>query len=452
MRQILTTIAALLIATAVLLTGNGLQGTLLSVRASLESFPLPIIGMLMSTYFVGFILGCQYTPRFVRSVGHIRSFTALASIASASALAHALAVEPVTWMALRAVSGFCFAGLAMIIESWINERAANENRGTVLAVYRMVDLAATTGGNLLLTLADPMGFTLFALTSILISVSLVPVALTTAMAPEPINESRLNLRKLVRVSPLGVAGVFSAGMGNSVFWAVGAVFVLRLGYSVEIAATFMSTVIIGGALAQVPVGYLSDRFDRRIIIILFAVLGGASCLLIAVKAQESVTWLLAGAGSYGFFGMTIFGLSIAHSNDHVEPDEYLETNGGLLLLFGVGSVFGPVIGPSLMALSTPPTLFYYVASVNGLLLVYGLYRMTRRPAVPEDERDDYIVAPRTTPAIFELDPRVSEDDDADDDLEDDEAADEYDDGWDEAGPDDEQDEFGFDRNEVDDED
>lgn len=440
MRQILTTIAALLIATAVLLTGNGLQGTLLSVRANLEGFPLPVIGMLMSTYFVGFILGCRYTPKLVRNVGHIRAFTALASVASASALAHALAVEPVTWMALRAVTGFCFAGLAMIIESWINERAANENRGTVLSIYRMVDLAATTGGNLLLTLADPMGFTLFALTSILISVSLVPVALTTAMAPEPIAQARLNIRKLMRVSPLGVAGVFSVGIGNSVFWAVGAVFVLRLGYSIDVAASFMSTVIIGGALSQVPVGYLSDRFDRRIMIIIFAVLGGASAIFIALKAEVSVTWLLAGAAGYGFFGMTIFGLSIAHSNDHVEPDEYLETNGGLLLLFGVGSVLGPVLGPTLMAVYAPPALFYYVAGVNALLLIYGLYRMTRRPPVPEGDRDDYIVAPRTTPAIFELDPRVPDDEDCGDD----------DKFWRASGPDDEQDDFGPDRSDNDD--
>lgn len=447
MRQILTTIAALLIATAVLLTGNGLQGTLLSVRANLEGFPLPVIGMLMSTYFVGFILGCQYTPKLVRNVGHIRSFTALASIASASALAHALAVEPLTWMALRAVTGFCFAGLAMIIESWINERAANENRGTVLSIYRMVDLAATTGGNLLLTLADPMGFTLFALTSILISVSLVPVALTTAIAPEPIAQAKLNIRKLMRVSPLGVAGVFSVGIGNSVFWAVGAVFVLRMGYSIEVAASFMSTVIIGGALSQVPVGYLSDRFDRRIMIIIFAILGGASAVFIALKATESVAWLLAGAGSYGFFGLTIFGLSIAHSNDHVEPDEYLETNGGLLLLFGVGSVIGPILGPTLMAIYAPPALFYYVAGVNGLLLIYGLYRMTRRPAVPEADRDDYIVAPRTTPAIFELDPRVPDEDEVDEDEED---SSDYENDWDGSGPDDEEDEFGSGRSESED--
>ncbi|MEL7487628.1 MAG: MFS transporter, partial [Pseudomonadota bacterium] len=259
-------IAALLLAAALLIAGNGLQSTLLAVRAELEGFPLALIGLLMSAYYVGFIVGCRRGPRLIQRVGHIRTFTALASLVSAAALVHALIAEPVLWIALRVIAGFSMAGLYMIIESWINESVDNASRGRVLAAYRIIDLSALTAGQALLAVADPASFVLFSIISIIISLALIPVALTNAATPQPITKAQLDLGKMLAASPVAAAACFSAGAANGAFWAIGPVFAQRLGYSVSEVSFFMSAVVIGGAVAQWPIGFLSDRFDRRFVI------------------------------------------------------------------------------------------------------------------------------------------------------------------------------------------
>ena len=405
MRQALLVISSLLLAASILLAGNGLQGTLLSIRANIDGFALPVIGLLLSAYFIGFIAGCRYAPRLIAKVGHIRTFTALASVASASALAHAIFVDPSFWMALRVVSGFCFAGLYMIIESWINEKASNENRGRILSIYRIVDLSATTVGQILLTVGDPGGFVLFALISILISLSLVPVALTTSAAPAPIKVAKLNLLKMYRVSPLAAVGAFGVGAANGAFWAVGPVFVQRIGYDLDAVAVFMSAAIIGGALSQWPLGFLSDKIDRRWVIVGVCAFGAASGFFLSLFSQSSFLALLAGATFFGFFTMPVFGLSAAHANDHAEPGEFVAISGGLFLLYGAGSIIGPILGPTAMELFGAPALFLYTAAVHILLVIFGLYRMAQRSAPAHAEKAGYVPVPRTTPNVFELDPR-----------------------------------------------
>ncbi|MEN8821134.1 MAG: MFS transporter [Abyssibacter sp.] len=412
MRQALLTIAALLVAAAILLAGNGLQNTLLSVRGNLEGFSLTAIGLLLSSFFVGFIAGCQLTPVFVKSVGHIRTFTALASIASAAALGHALLVDPVWWMLLRAVTGVCIAGLNMIIESWINERAPSEKRGRILAVYRMVDFSALLIGQMLLTLADPMGFALFALVSILISLALVPVALSTAVAPQPIKGARLNIRKLWTISPVAAAGTLSCGAANGAFWALGPVYVQQAGYDIGVIATFMSTVILGGALGQWPLGVLSDLVDRRRVIVSIALgtLVGASAL--ALYGGLSL-WLLLPVGMlFGAMSMPVFAISAALAHDRAQPGEYVETSGGLLLLYGVGAMVGPLIGAQAMELAGASALFFYAAGVYAIFAVFTASEIRRRPPAPFEDMAPYVPVPRTTPTVFELAPQDEVDDDA----------------------------------------
>ncbi len=405
MREALITIAALLFAAAILLAGNGLQATLLSVRANIDGFTLTQIGFLMSSYYVGFIAGCRYAPRMVARVGHIRTFTALASVASAVALVHALIVDPAFWSVLRLISGFCFAGLHMIVESWINEKATNENRGRVLSIYRIVDLAAVTLGQLLLIVASPTQFALFAITSILISISLVPVALTTSMAPARVHVAKLNLNKLFSVSPLASVGCFCVGAANGAFWSIGPVFVQQIGYDVATVATFMSAAIVGGAVSQWPVGLLSDKMDRRIVIISVSILAAASGFFLAEAAAISHSALLAGAAFFGFFAMPLFGLNAAHANDHAEEGEFVAVSGGLFLLYGAGAILGPVLGPVFMGIGGPAALFRYTGGVHCLLAGFGLYRMLRRASPTAAEKSDYVPIPRTTPGVFEFDPR-----------------------------------------------
>ena len=405
MGKVIRILAALLIAAFFLIAGNGLQGTLLAVRGHMEGFPLLMVGFLMSAYFAGFIAGCRIAPLMVKRVGHIRSFTALASVASAAALAYALAVHPVVWIVLRVVTGFCMAGLYMIIESWINENATNERRGRILSVYRVTDLVAATLGQAMLAVADPAKFALFAIVSILISLALVPVALTNSAQPRPISSAKLDLAKLFRISPLAAVGCLSVGAANGAFWAVGAVYVQQLGYDVRTVAIFMTTVVIAGALSQWPLGLASDRVDRRWIIIAAASLCSASGAMLALTGGVSGETLLYGAFAFGFTAMPIFGLSVAHANDRAEPHEYVTLAAGLLLLYGAGAVLGPIISPLAMNVFGPQALFIHVAVIYGVLSVFGLFRVILRDPAPQSSRETYVSVPRTSPTVFEFDPR-----------------------------------------------
>ncbi|MEZ5918317.1 MAG: MFS transporter [Parvularculaceae bacterium] len=396
-------ISALLLAAAILLAGNGLQGTLLAVRGNLEGFPTALIGALMSAYYTGFILGCRFNPSFIKSVGHIRTFLALASIASAATLMHPFFVNVIAWAVLRAITGFCFAGLIMIIESWINERATNANRGQILSVYRVIDLGATTAGNMLLATASPQGFELFALTSILISLALVPVALTRGDAPKPIATARLNIPKLFQVSPVAAIGAPLIGLGNAAFWSVGAVYAARLGYDKALIASFMSSVIIGAAVLQWPLGWISDRIDRRLVMIGPAICGVSAAIALARYGGVSPHLLLLLGATFGAFIIPMFGLTAAHANDHAEPGTAVETNGGLLLLNGCGSVIGATLGAIVMAKFGPAALFEYIAAVYSIFIVFCIIRVLITKPVPEAEKSPFSPVPKNAaPTVFEI--------------------------------------------------
>jgi MFS family permease len=252
--QAIGPLTALLLAVAILFLGNGLQGVLLPVRATLEAFATTSIGLIASAYSAGFMVGCLWMPYIVRRVGHIRTFAVCAAIAASIVLLMALAVHPLVWIPLRVLSGVCFAGLFMVIESWLNERATSGNRGQVLAVYMVINLSAVTVGQMLLPLADPAGFSLFALTAMAIALALVPVGLTTSSAPQPLREVHLRLRRLYAMSPVGVVGGFFVGLANGAFGGLGVVFAEQVGLSITGIALFMSASLVGGALAQLPLG------------------------------------------------------------------------------------------------------------------------------------------------------------------------------------------------------
>ena len=396
-------IAALLLAAAILLTGNGLQATLLSVRGNIEGFPTALIGALMSAYYAGFILGCRFNPAFIKSVGHIRTFVALASVASAATLLHPLFVNLAGWAILRAISGFCFAGLIMIIESWLNERATNKDRGQILSVYRVVDLSATTIGNALLATANPAGFELFAMISILLSLALVPIALTRSPAPRPIETARLDIPLLFKVSPVAAVAAPMIGLGNAAFWSVGPVYAQQLGYDKSIIAAFMSTVVIGAATLQWPLGWLSDRIDRRLVMVGSGTLGAAAALALAEYGSQSELYLLALGALFGAFIIPMFGLTAAHANDHAAPGAAVQTNGGLLLLHGCGSVVGATLGGLVMSSFGPGAVFNYIAIVYIVLMAFCLYRIMARPPAPPEAKTPFVPVPKSAaPTVFEI--------------------------------------------------
>ena len=260
-------ITALLLSVALLLMGNGLQGTLLPVRANLEAFTDTDIGILGSAYFGGFAAGCIFGPHLVRRAGHIRCFAALVAIASCVVLLHSLFLSPALWWGLRALTGFCFAVLYMVIESWLNEKSTNETRGLIFSLYTIINLTVITIGQLMLGLDQPENFQLFILASILVSLAAVPVAMTRAEAPAPPKSVRIRLRHLYRLSPVGAVGCLVVGLANGSFWALAPVFAQDKGASTWGVAIFMSVAVIAGALAQYPLGRLSDKMDRRKVII-----------------------------------------------------------------------------------------------------------------------------------------------------------------------------------------
>ena len=274
----LVSVSALLLGAAILLLGNGLVGILMPVRATLENFATTSIGLIASGYSAGFVVGCLSIPHIVRRVGHIRTFAVMAAIAAAAVQLMALLVEPLAWILLRAISGVAFAGLYMVIESWLNERASNTNRGQLFAAYMVIQLASITAGQMLLPAGDVAGFGLFAVAAIAITLALVPVGLTTSSAPQPLGAVHLRLGRLYRLSPVGVLGCFFVGLANGAFGGLGVVFAQGVGLGTTGVALFMSAALVGGTLFQVPFGRLSDRIDRRKVLMLaclLAVLAGA---------------------------------------------------------------------------------------------------------------------------------------------------------------------------------
>ena len=403
MTKVVAPIAALLLSVAFLLMGNGLQGTLLPVRANLEAFGAVDIGVLGSAYFLGFALGCLHGPRVVRRAGHIRTFTAMVAIASCVVLAHALVVNSVVWWVLRAATGYCFAVLYMVIESWLNEKSTNENRGLVFSIYTIINLTVITLGQMMLVLDEPSDFPLFAVASILVSVAAVPIALTTAAAPAPIASVKIRLRHLYQKSPVGVVGCLAVGLANGSFWALGPLFAQGDGGTAGDVAIFMSVAVIAGAIGQWPLGWLSDRRDRRNVIV-FACLGAA----IAAFGMVFLTkvWVLAVfafAFLFGLFAFPLYALSVAHMNDFVDPEGYVEAAGGLLLIYAMGAVAGPLLASLAVRLTDLSGLFAFTALVHLVTAGFAIYRMRQRAPAPQEEHIHFADALRVAQTVSNVD-------------------------------------------------
>ena len=414
MLRTLAPVAALLISVGFLLMGSGLQGTLLPVRAQLENFSSYDIGIMGSAYFVGFALGCVLAPYAIRRAGHIRAFAAMVSIASTLSLAHALILLPELWWVFRGLTGFCFAGLYMIIESWLMEKSSNETRGFVFSVYTIVNLTVITVGQLLTAVDDPFSFPLFALASILVSLAAVPVAMTKAAAPEVPHTVRIRPIHLYRISPVGVVGSFAVGLVNGSFWSLGPVFAQREEGNVTEVAIFMSLVVIAGALGQWPLGRASDKFDRRLVLV-FGCLGSACAgvgLALASRYFVADNVLFAAAVAFGAFALPLYAICAAHVNDHIEADGFVEAASGLLLFYSAGAIAGPLIAAAMIEAQGVQALFMFTAMVHTWLLAFALYRMMLSARPSKEDRGTFAEAATMAQAVSTIDTfaETSEDD------------------------------------------
>ena len=408
MARTLAPFFSLLLATSILLIGNGLLGTLIPLRAGMEHFSTAMIGGIGSVYFAGFLAGCVLGPHIVRRAGHIRSFAALAGLASVLPLMHMLVIEPFAWAGFRAVHGFCFAGLYMVIESWLNERATNETRGRLFSAYLIVNLSSLTLGQLVLNTADPATFTLFAVVSILTSLALVPISLTTSVQPAPIASTQIYIARLYKLSPVGLMGSFVVGLTNAPFWTLGPIFAKDSGLDILGVSIFMTAAIIGGAVAQWPIGRLSDRMDRRRVI--FGLCLGSAAGEFALIAARGVAmeWLLLLAGFFfGVFSLTLYSVCVAHANDRASRESFVSVSGGLLLVYAVGAIVGPSAASLGAASYGMAFIFMFGAVVHLAFAIFTGYRIASTPALEAAQRADFVAVPfpPTDPTPPELDPR-----------------------------------------------
>ncbi len=366
-------VASLLAAMAIMLLGTGLGGTLVGVRAGIEGFPDRVVGLIGAAYFLGFAAGAWACPRLVRRVGNIRAFAVLAALACSCILACGLLVHPWAWLPLRALAGLAQMGLFLCVESWLNAETPADRRGRIFGLYQTCNLLALAGAQALLTVHGAAGMSGFALAALCAALAVVPIALTRLVEPRPLEVPTLNLAALARDAPLGVVAAAATGLANGAFWTLGPLFAHRLGLAEGAIAAFLASVIVGGALLQVPIGRLSDRYDRR------AVLGGiglaagaAAATAAAVAGHTALPWLLLAMACYGGTSMAVYATALAHTNDRVDVRHTLESTRGLLLLHGLGAVAGPILAGLAMQALGPRALPAWLGLVYGGLGVAAL--------------------------------------------------------------------------------
>ncbi|WP_422344503.1 MFS transporter [Parasphingorhabdus sp.] len=384
---------ALLMGSGFLLFAGGINGLILPVRGEAEGFSATSLGLVGTGWAIGYVAGCLKTPALVANVGHIRAFGVMCALAAIAVLFSLLIISPWTWIPVRAVSGFCFAGGAMIVESWLNERTEAASRGRIFGIYTMVNLAATTAGQMVLTLGDPNGYFFFVLAAMVYCLALLPTAMSATSSPQPLTSVSLNLRGLWGNSPIAVFAILMVGVSNASFGTLAAVYAARIGFTLNEIALFASIPILAGALLQIPVGIASDKVDRRIVLIGITLLALiADTLFFFGNFSDPIT-IMALAGLFGGSVYSMYPVIVAHANDHAEPGTYIQVSGGLLLVFGIGSIVGPTIAGFAIAIYGAASMFVMIGFAHTLLIIFALIRLLSAPAVAQEAKGDFQMSP-----------------------------------------------------------
>jgi MFS family permease len=401
-------VRSLLFAVFLLTAGCGSIATLVGVRLAGAGVSAPVIGLVGAAFFLGLTLGSLQAEAAIRRVGHIRAFAVFVSLLSASTLAYALRQAVPLWAALRLLDGFCLAGVYVCVESWLNDRAGPGERGAVLAGY-MVALYAGQGlGQFLLRVGEPGAPQPFQLASILVTLAVLPVALTRQPGPPLAAHPPLGLRRLYAASPLGTAGTAAAGVMLGAFYSLAPVYARRLGLDLGGVAGFMSAAILGGVVLQWPLGRLSDRFDRRAVVLgVFAGAGGAALGLALLRAPGPLLAPLAGV--FGGLSFALYPLCVAHTHDHLAPAQRVGASAALVLVYSAAAAIGPPLAAAAMAALGPGGLFLFVAACAAAAAWFGVWRLTVRASPPEARQQSYQALPGTTPMSAVLDPHARAD-------------------------------------------
>lgn len=387
-------ISALLLGSALLLLAGGMNALILPIRGNFEGFDAGSLGLLGTGWAIGYVLGCVLNPRLVGKVGHIRAFGVMAAFAAVAVLFSLIFVTPWVWIPLRGLSGFCFAGAAMIVESWLSERVDPSSRGKVFGIYTMVNLFASTAGQMSLSLGDTTGFLYFVLPAIFYCLSMVPLSISSSATPKPLVSVKLDLRALWRNSPVAVFVALGIGISNGAFGTLSAVYADRVGLAQATVALFASLPVLAGAISQVPIGAASDRMDRRVVLI-FVILAALAVDVAFILIQPAdLVGNLVLAAAFGGSIYAMYPLIVAHANDHAEPGTYIQVSGGLLLTYGVGAIIGPTVAGFCMKAFGSSGLFMVSAAAHVSMIAFTALRIGRRAPVPEEQKASFVATPQ----------------------------------------------------------
>ena len=389
----LLALTALLMGSTFLLFAGGVNALILPIRGEAEGFTATSLGLLGTGWAMGYVAGCLRTPVLVARVGHIRAFGAMCSIAAIAVLLSLVLITPWVWIPVRAMSGFCFAGAAMIVESWLNERADASSRGRIFGIYTMVNLAATTAGQMVLTLGDANGYFFFVLAAMVYCMALLPTAISATTTPRPLTQASLRLRALWKNSPIADFAALMVGISNATFGTLAAVFAARMGLELSDIALFASIPILAGAASQIPVGIASDRFDRRKVLVGITVVALLADALFLFTGATQPLVMLALAALFGASVFAMYPVIVAHANDHAEPGTFIQVSGGLLLVFGIGSIAGPALAGFAMTSFGASSLFAVTGFAHLLLLLFAIVRLKTAPAVKPENKVSFRANP-----------------------------------------------------------
>ena len=406
MLAVLSSSWALLLGVLLLMVGNGLQGSLIGIRGAIENFSTSELSIITSAYFVGFLFGSRFAPEMIRRVGHVRVFAALGSLVSAVLILYPAITEPWAWILLRVIFGFSFSGVYVTAESWLNNSATNETRGKALSLYMIVQMSGIVASQALLNVGDPADYLLFIIPSVLVSLSFAPILLSVSPTPAFETSKAMNLVELYRISPTSVVGMFLMGAVFSAQFGMASIFGTQAGLSVSEIGVFVSAIFLGGMVLQYPIGWMSDRMDRRVLIFALAI-GGIGAAAVGLLFGGVFELLIVAAFLMGGVSNPLYALIIAYTNDYLETDDMAAASGGLIFINGTGAIVGPIVTGWAMDILGPRGFWAYLLIVMALLAAYVAYRMTQRATLyaEEDDYDAVAYAPifaSATPVVGEF--------------------------------------------------
>lgn len=380
----------------------------------MEGYSNEILGLIGTTWASGFVIGCFVAPNLVRRIGHVRAFAGFGALICLNVLLTGILVDQTAWLILRAVTGFCTAGTSMIIESWLNERATNESRGAIFSFYISITLFGVVGGQMMVPFADISTPILFMICGILYCAAIIPTAVSRAASPQPLKRVKLDLRALYRTSPVSFVAILLIGMANGAYGTLAAVFGAHAGLDEGMIAVMVSITIFAGAIAQFPAGRMSDTMDRRYVLAALSGVAALAGLSLVLFQPGNVYAIIILVAIYGAAANALYPIAVAHANDHASSEDFVKVSGGLLLLFGIGTIIGPTLGGPVMTWLGPHALFSVTALAHILVTAYAIFRSRRRAPVPVDERESYAGSPAlapslTTPESLLLNPRAPTD-------------------------------------------